>query len=117
MKIRNTKDARLRIKYRIRKKVRGTEARPRLSVFRSSRHIYAQIIDDDTGRTLLAASSREADQKDGGNKKGAAEIGKLIASRCKDKGIESVVFDRSGFNYHGRVQALAEAAREAGLKF
>lgn len=117
MKIRNTKDARLRIRYRIRKKVRGTGSRPRLSVFRSSKHIYGQVIDDETGRTLLAASSRERGQKDGGNQKGAAEIGKLIASRCREKGIESVVFDRSGFNYHGRVKSLAEAAREAGLKF
>jgi large subunit ribosomal protein L18 len=81
------------------------------------KHIYAQVVDDSTGRTLAAASSREKGQTAGNNKKGAAEVGKLIASRCRDKGIENVVFDRGGFKYHGRVKSLADAAREAGLKF
>ncbi|HSF20105.1 MAG TPA: 50S ribosomal protein L18 [Vicinamibacteria bacterium] len=116
MKVRKKADARRRIHYRIRQKVQGTETRPRLSVFRSLKHLYVQAIDDATGRTLAAASSRETGLKDGSNKKGAAEVGKLIASRCRDKGIESVVFDRGGFKYHGRIQVLADAAREAGLK-
>lgn len=117
MKIHNKTEARGRIHLRIRKKVVGTESRPRLSVFRSLKHIYAQVIDDGTGRTMAAASSREKGQTDGGKKDGAAGVGKLIASRCKEKGIEAVVFDRGGFKYHGRIKALADAAREAGLKF
>ena len=116
MKIRQKADARRRVHYRIRKKVQGTETRPRLSVFRSLKHLYVQVIDDATGRTLTAASSREEGLKDGSNKNGAAEVGKLIAARCREKGIESVVFDRGGFKYHGRIQVLADAAREAGLK-
>ncbi|MGH9324837.1 MAG: 50S ribosomal protein L18 [Vicinamibacteria bacterium] len=117
MKVHNKNEARGRIHLRIRKKVVGNETRPRLAVFRSLKHIYAQIIDDAAGRTLLSASTREKGQESGGNRKGAAEVGKLIAGRCKEKGIDSVVFDRGGFKYHGRVKALADAAREAGLKF
>ena len=117
MKVRNKVEARRRVHLRIRKKSSGTEKAPRLAVFRSLKHIYAQVIDDGAGRTLTAASSREKGQSDGSNKNGAAEVGKLIAGRCREKGIESVVFDRGGFKYHGRVRALAEAAREAGLKF
>ncbi len=117
MKVHNKTEARGRIHLRIRKKVVGTETRPRLAVFRSLKHIYAQIIDDGRGRTMAAASSREKGQTGGGKKEGAAGVGKLIASRCREKGIESVVFDRGGFKYHGRIKALADAAREAGLKF
>jgi large subunit ribosomal protein L18 len=116
MKVHNKTEARGRIHLRIRKKVVGTEVRPRLAVFRSLKHIYAQVIDDAHGRTVASASSREKGQTGGGKKDGAAEVGKLIASRCKEKGIESVVFDRGGFKYHGRIKALADAAREAGLK-
>jgi large subunit ribosomal protein L18 len=106
---------RLRVHKRIRNKVKGTPARPRLAVFRSVKHIYAQVIDDLKGHTLAAASS--ADSKNGGNIAGAKEIGKLVADRAKEKGINTVVFDRGGYHYHGRVKALAEAAREAGLVF
>ena len=108
---------RARRKLRIRKKVQGTSARPRLAVFRSAKHIYAQAIDDTAGKTLAAASTCEKDTGYGGNIKGATEVGKLIAERCRGKGIEKVVFDRGGFKYHGRIKALADAAREAGLKF
>lgn len=117
MKVHTKTEARGRIHLRIRKKVLGTEARPRLAVFRSLKHIYAQVIDDAHGRTVAAASSCEKGTSRGGNREGAAAVGKLIASRCKEKGIEAVVFDRGGFKYHGRVKALADAAREAGLKF
>jgi large subunit ribosomal protein L18 len=86
-------------------------------VFRSVKHIYAQVIDDTKGHTVVAASSNEKDLKNGGNVAGAKEIGKLVAERAKDKGIKAVVFDRGGYQYHGRVKALAEAAREAGLEF
>ncbi len=106
---------------RVRKKVGGTTQRPRLCVFRSLSHIYAQVIDDTTGRTLVSASTLDQTIRDqalsGGNKAGAAEVGKLIAARAQDEGITTVVFDRGGYIYHGRVAALAEAAREAGLKF
>lgn len=107
---------------RVRKKVRGTEARPRLSVYRSPRHIYAQLISDEAGRTLAAASSltreiREALGGHTGNREAARRVGELIARRALEKGIERVVFDRNGFLYHGRVRCLAEAAREAGLRF
>ncbi len=104
---------------RIRKSVRGTAVRPRLAVFRSLNHIYAQVIDDDKGVTLCAASSVEksAGAQTGGNIEAAKVIGKLIAERARDKGITSVVFDRGGYIYHGRVRTLAEAAREAGLQF
>ena len=108
---------RLRIHKRIRARVKGTPERPRLAVFRSVKHIYAQVIDDSKGHTMVAASSNEKDGKNGGNVTGAKDIGKLIAERSKDKGIKAVVFDRGGYLYHGRVKALAEAAREAGLEF
>ena len=99
--------------------VRGTTARPRLSIFRSVKNIYAQIIDDTTGKTLVAASSVEkvVSLKHGGNQKAAVEIGKAIATKAVAKGITQVAFDRNGYRYHGRVKALADAAREAGLKF
>jgi large subunit ribosomal protein L18 len=108
---------RLRVHKRIRSRVSGTGERPRLAVFRSVKHIYAQVIDDTKGHTVVAASSSEKDLKNGGNVTGAKEIGKLVAERAKDKGIKAVVFDRGGYQYHGRVKALAEAAREAGLEF
>ncbi|MCA2964916.1 MAG: 50S ribosomal protein L18 [Acidobacteriaceae bacterium] len=112
------KDAvRRRIHTRIRKRVEGTPQRPRLAVFRSIKHIYAQVIDDLAGVTLVAASSAEKGTLDGGNLAGAQAIGKLVAERAKEKGIEKVVFDRGGFLYHGRVKALADAARAAGLEF
>ena len=99
---------------------KNANGQPRLSVHRSSKHIYAQVIDDKLGQTLAAASTLEADLKGAGstsNSSAAAAVGKLVAERAKAKGIETVVFDRGGFIYHGRVKALAEAAREAGLKF
>ena len=103
---------------RIRKKVNGTSERPRLAIFRSLNHIYAQVIDDQKGVTLCSASSVEKSAGvGGGNIEGAKAIGKLIAERAKEKGINSVVFDRGGYIYHGRVKSLAEAAREAGLQF
>jgi len=104
---------------RIRKKVSGTNERPRLSVYRSLNHIGAQLIDDANGNTLVAASTVEKAQRGnaGGNIAAAREIGRIIAERAKEKGIEQVVFDRGGYIYHGRVKGLAEAAREAGLKF
>jgi large subunit ribosomal protein L18 len=111
---------RLRRKKHIRKSVIGTVERPRLCVFRSSRHIYAQIIDDRTGTTLVAASSLSPELRergDGGNRDGARAVGQLIGERALAKGVDAVVFDRNGFRYHGRVAALADAAREAGLKF
>ncbi|MGI8744677.1 MAG: 50S ribosomal protein L18 [Bryobacteraceae bacterium] len=109
---------RLRIHSRIRQRVRGTEQRPRLAVFRSLSHIYAQVIDDGKGRTVAAASSSEKSASiTGGNLAGAKEVGKLIAERAKSKGIDKVVFDRGGYLYHGRIKALADAAREAGLEF
>ena len=108
---------RLRIHKRIRRRIAGTPERPRLAVFRSVKHIYAQVIDDTKGHTVAAASTAEGENKNGGNLAGAKEIGKLVAQRAKDKGIKAVVFDRGGYHYHGRVKALAEAAREAGLEF
>jgi large subunit ribosomal protein L18 len=108
---------RQRIHKRIRRRVRGTPERPRLAVFRSLKHIYAQVIDDVKGHTVVAASSAEENGKNGGNVAGAATIGKLVAERAKDKGVNAVVFDRGGYLYHGRVKALAEAARKAGLEF
>ena len=108
---------RVRIHTRIRRRVRGTGERPRLAVFRSVKHIYAQVIDDGVGHTLVAASSNEKDAANGGNLAGAKSVGKLVAERAKDKGIKTVVFDRGGYLYHGRVKALADAAREAGLEF
>jgi large subunit ribosomal protein L18 len=110
-----------RRKLRIRKKISGTPAQPRLSVFRTARHIYAQVIDDTTGRTLAHASTLSKDLKgtiDDGTKTDAAKkVGQLIAKICLSKKIERVVFDRNGYLYHGRISALADAAREAGLKF
>jgi large subunit ribosomal protein L18 len=112
------RDARVRRHHRVRKHVRGTAERPRLAVFRSNRHISAQVIDDRAGTTLAAASTLEADLRDGSsNRDAAARVGKLVAERAKDAGVERVVFDRGGFLYHGRVAAVAEAAREAGLEF
>ncbi len=102
---------------RLRKKVDGTSARPRLAVFRSLKHIYAQIIDDTTGTTIVAASSQEKDLKVSGNAEGAKQVGTKLAERAKAKGINAVVFDRGGFRYHGRVANLATGAREAGLEF
>ncbi len=111
--------SRLRRHKRVRKTVSGTAARPRLCVFRSLKNIYAQIIDDDKGTTLVAASSLDAELKDiyGGNKDAAKKVGELIAKKALEKGIDTVVFDRGGYIYHGRVQELADGAREAGLKF
>lgn len=113
--------ARERRKRRVRKKIRGTAARPRLSVFRSARHIYVQAVDDDSGLTLASASTLSPELKDKVkdlNKRDASKlVGEQIGSRIKEKGIERVVFDRNGFLYHGRVQALSEGARETGLKF
>ena len=108
---------RLRVHKRIRSRVAGTSERPRLAVFRSVKHIYAQVIDDTKGHTVVAAGSTEKDSKNGGNVAGAKEIGKLVAERAKSKGIAKVVFDRGGYLYHGRVKALADAARAAGLEF
>jgi large subunit ribosomal protein L18 len=111
-------DIRRRIHERIRAKVRGTAERPRLAVFRSLKHIYAQMIDDAQGHTLVSASSAEKNSSaSGGNIAGAKAIGRLVAERAKAKGITKAVFDRGGYLYHGRVKALAEAAREAGLEF
>lgn len=111
-------EIRLRIHKRIRSRVSGTESRPRLAVFRSVKHIYAQVIDDGKGHTLVAAGSNEKDLRGkGGNVNGAKLIGKMVADRAKEKGITRVVFDRGGYLYHGRVKALADAAREAGLEF
>jgi len=110
--------ARLRRKIRIRKTVHGTADRPRLTVYRTARHMYAQLVDDEAGRTVASASTLTA-ELDGsaGNKSAAGVIGKAIAAKAKEAGISTVVFDRNGFKYHGRVQALAEAAREGGLTF
>jgi large subunit ribosomal protein L18 len=118
---RSPRELRIRRHLRVRKQVSGNTERPRLSVFRSNIHIYAQVIDDTAGRTLVAASTTEpsvASSLKGKTKIDRAKaIGQLIAERAKDAGIEKVVFDRGGFKYHGRIQALAEAAREAGLNF
>jgi large subunit ribosomal protein L18 len=112
-------DVRRAIHSRIRKKVKGAAARPRLAVFRSVNHIYAQVIDDEKGVTICSASTVEksANVGNGGNIDAAKVVGRLIADRAKDKGVSQVVFDRGGYIYHGRVKALAEAAREAGLQF
>jgi large subunit ribosomal protein L18 len=124
MKINTTKDRRRRIALRQRKRISGTTERPRLRVFRSVSHIYAQVIDDMTGTTLASAASTEPALKSafegtvrGGNVAGAKALGKTIAERLLEKGIKRVVFDRGGFLYHGRIRAVAEAAREAGLEF
>ncbi len=124
MQIKTKEDRRDRIKFRIRKRMTGSAERPRLSVFRSVSHIYAQVVDDRTGQTVVSASSIDAVVKGqmpegvaGGNLKGAELVGTAIAERLKEKGITKVVFDRNGFLYHGRVRAVAEAARSAGLEF
>ena len=110
--------ARMKRHLRIRNRISGTAACPRLSVYRSSKHIYAQLIDDVNGVTLAAASSVEKDfDMSGSNKEGAKKVGQLIGKRAIEKGIEEVVFDRGGYLYHGRVQELADGARESGLKF
>jgi large subunit ribosomal protein L18 len=113
----NRNEIRQRIHSRIRQKLSGTTERPRLNVFRSLNHIYAQVIDDQTGATLAAASTLSLKLKTGGNIAAAKEIGKVIAERAAEKGVKKVVFDRGGFLYHGRIKALADAAREAGLEF
>ena len=117
----NRQVARERRHRRVRKKVRGTAARPRLAVFRSNKHIYAQVIDDIKGETLASASSLEKTlregMKTGANTDAAKAVGKLLAERAAVKGVKEVVFDRGGYLYHGRVKALADAAREGGLKF
>ena len=124
MKITTKDERRHRIQLRQRKRIAGTTERPRLNVFRSVDHIYAQIIDDLTGQTIVSASSVDSALKGafdkgvrGGNLKGAEAIGKAIAERSIEKGIKQVVFDRSGFLYHGRIRAVADAARKAGLEF
>jgi large subunit ribosomal protein L18 len=108
---------RQRIHDRIRRKLSGTGARPRLNVYRSLGHIYAQVIDDQKGQTLVSASTISLKLKTGGNVAAAKEIGKAVAEKAVEKGIKKVVFDRGGYLYHGRIKALAEAAREAGLEF
>jgi large subunit ribosomal protein L18 len=124
MKIKTKEDRRDRIKHRLRKRVRGSEQRPRLTVYRSVSHIYVQVVDDMTGRTIASASSVEpslkgtfAKQAKGGNVAGAQAVGKTIAERLIEKGVKRIVFDRNGFLYHGRIKAVADAAREAGLEF
>jgi large subunit ribosomal protein L18 len=112
------KEIRKRIHVRIRRKLRGTTERPRLAIFRSVAHIYAQVIDDVAGKTVVSASTVDKEGKtNGGNVAAAKTIGKLVAERAKEKGVKRVVFDRGGYQYHGRVKALADAAREAGLEF
>jgi large subunit ribosomal protein L18 len=124
MKIKTKEDRRDRIKHRLRKRIRGSEQRPRLTVYRSVAHIYVQVVDDMTGRTIASASSVEpsvkgtfAKQAKGGNVAGAQAVGKTIAQRLMEKGVKRIVFDRNGFLYHGRIKAVADAAREAGLEF
>jgi large subunit ribosomal protein L18 len=112
-------ESRLRRKKRIRKHVSGSQERPRLTVFRSNKHIYAQVIDDVKGVTLASASSLEKDMraKSGANVEAAKAVGALVAKRAAEKGVKDVVFDRGGYRYHGRIKALGDAAREGGLKF
>lgn len=118
---RNKNEARLKRHLRVRKNVTGTADRPRLAIFRSLKHIYAQVIRDDTGETLVQASSVDpeirAAMKHGGNAAAAEKVGELVAKRALEHGVKAVVFDRGGYLYHGRVAALAEAARKAGLDF
>ncbi|MSP78340.1 MAG: 50S ribosomal protein L18 [Dehalococcoidia bacterium] len=120
-KIRNAQDRRFRRHLRVRRKVEGTTDTPRLAVYRSSEHIYAQVIDDEQGTTLVQASDIDPELRKGADGKKKTDVAKLVgtlvAKRAKEKGIGAVVFDRGGFQYHGRVQALADAAREGGLKF
>ncbi len=112
---------RLRRQRHVRKRLHGTVERPRLAIFRSSKHIYAQVVNDDNGTTLASASTLDASVKAelayGGNKAAATAVGKLVAERAKEAGIDKICFDRRSYKYHGRVQALADAAREAGLQF
>jgi large subunit ribosomal protein L18 len=113
-------ESRQRIHQRIRKKMMGTVERPRLNIYRSLNHIYVQLVDDLEGKTLISASSAEGakgERKTGGNLAAAKDVGKKIAERAKEKGISKVVFDRGGYLYHGRIKALADSAREAGLEF
>jgi large subunit ribosomal protein L18 len=124
MRIKTKDDRRQRIKYRIRRRVNGTVERPRLTIFRSVSHMYVQVVDDASGKTIASASTVEpsvkgalAKKATGGNVEGAKAIGKTIAERLIEKGVKRVVFDRNGFLYHGRVKAVADAAREAGLEF
>lgn len=124
MRIKTREDRRNRIKFRLRKRISGDQERPRLTVYRSLSHIYVQVVDDMTGNTLASAATTEPTLKSGlsgkmrgGNKAGAELVGKTIAQRLIDKGIKKVVFDRNGYLYHGRIQAVADAARKAGLEF
>jgi large subunit ribosomal protein L18 len=124
MRIKTREDRRDRIKFRLRKRIAGSEDRPRLTVYRSLSHIYVQVVDDMTGRTVASAGTTEPDLKKGlsgktrgGNVAGAKFVGKTIAERLIEKGIRKVVFDRNGYLYHGRIRAVADAAREAGLEF
>lgn len=116
--MRSRNDARKRRHLRIRKRVQGTVEKPRLAVYRSNRYIYAQVIDDTEGHTLVAASSQEPElRSESLTVETAAKVGELVGSRAKEAGIQQVVFDRGGYKFHGRVKALADAAREAGLEF
>lgn len=110
-------ERRQRIKYRIRKIISGTPEKPRLSVFRSNKEIYVQIIDDVAGKTIASASSRDKNIASGSKAEAASAVGKAIAEKAKSAGVETVAFDRNGYLYHGRIKVLAESAREAGLKF
>ncbi len=116
MRITTRSQRRRRIHARIRRKIVGTSERPRLAVYRSLKHIYAQVIDDAAGRTLAAAGSRESGIASGGNARGAALVGEKLAERARAAGIETVVFDRGGAQYHGRIKALADAVRNGGVK-
>jgi large subunit ribosomal protein L18 len=115
--IKYKKEAREKRHGSLRKRVAGTAERPRLAIFRSAKHIYAQVIDDDQKKTLVATSDQKLDKGEGDKKALAKKVGVDIAAKCKEKGIDKVVFDRAGYKYHGRVSALATGAREAGLKF
>jgi large subunit ribosomal protein L18 len=117
MAVQTKQQSRLRRRRRVRAKIRGTAERPRLSVYRSNRGLFAQLIDDDTGRTLAGVSWTEADLRDLGPMEQAKRAGELLAERAKQAGVETCVFDRGGYRYHGRVRALAEGAREGGLTF
>ena len=119
MNVKKLSDSRKRRHLRVRKKVRGTAARPRLAVFRSTKHIYAQVIDDVAGRTIASASTMESDARVGGTGTvdAAKSVGERVAARAKDAGVDTVVFDRGGFKYHGRVAAVADGARSGGLEF
>jgi large subunit ribosomal protein L18 len=113
-------DIRGKVHERIRKRMMGTEQRPRLNVYRSLNHLYAQLIDDSNGQTLVSASTLEGskgEKRTGGNVAAAREVGRKLAERAKEKGVTAVIFDRGGYQYHGRVKALADAARQAGLQF